>query len=255
MMTHLFRPAALAALLAAWTAPASALVGPSSDGAALAPFVVMVLHRAGSEAGFCSGIVVARDIVLTAAHCVPPGADLRVHFKDERGGAVLLPVETVVRNPGYKADAVRKRERSIDLAAIRLAEPLPGRFRPATIAGAPPAIPVDALVRVAGFGVTRENDGASSGRLRVADLAARAPLSAVLLWAKDPRGAGAGACEGDSGGPVFVGSDDTVAALTSWASGDGRNRCGTLTQALWLAPHKAWIEGVIAGWAADPQHP
>ena len=86
-------------------APAKALVGPSSDGAALASSMVMVLSRDGTVAGFCSGIVVAQDAILTAAHCVPPGAAIKAHYRDA-GAPLLLDVAAVVRNPLYRADAI-----------------------------------------------------------------------------------------------------------------------------------------------------
>ena len=53
--------------------PAAAMVGgaqPASEGAGRA--VVMLT---GSHGTFCSGVALARDLVLTAAHCVLPGAD------------------------------------------------------------------------------------------------------------------------------------------------------------------------------------
>ncbi|MGI4765255.1 MAG: trypsin-like serine protease, partial [Janthinobacterium lividum] len=74
---------------------------------------------------------------------------------------------------------------------------------------------------------------------------ARAPLSDVLLWAEDPAHAGAGACTGDSGGPMLDAAGE-VAALTLWSAGDGKRQCGALTQALWLAPYRAWIVKMIA---------
>ncbi len=93
----------------------------------------MVLQRRGSAAGFCSGIVIGRSSVLTAAHCVPQGADVRIHYRDAEGAPVLLPVARVLRHPGYRADAIAKREKSIDLAVITTAEPLPDRFSAASI--------------------------------------------------------------------------------------------------------------------------
>ena len=32
-----------------------------------------------------------------------------------------------------------------------------------------------------------------------------------------------------------------VAALAVWSAGDGQRQCGALTQAIWLAPYRAWI--------------
>ena len=227
-------------LLTAAARPASAIVGASSDASeTVADSAVMVLQRSGPEAGFCTGLVVGPRAVLTAAHCVPPGADLRVHFKNAAGASVLLPVAGVICHPGYRPDAIAKRERSIDLAMVTLADPLPERFRPATLS-ASGAAEVGERFTVAGFGLGREGEARTSGRLREVALAARAPLSDVLLWAEDPSHGGAGACTGDSGGPVLDGSG-AVAALTLWSAGTGTRRCGALTQALWLAPYRAWI--------------
>ncbi|WP_237476921.1 S1 family peptidase [Lichenibacterium dinghuense] len=234
------RRAAAAAALACAGHPALAVVGPSRDASsAVADSAVMVLQRQGSAAGFCTGVVVAPRAVLTAAHCVPPGADIRIHYRDAAGAPVLLPVAGVVRHPGYRADAIARRERSVDLAVVSLPEPLPTAFRPAVL-GSEAGTAVGSRFTVAGFGLAREGEPRSSGRLRAADLAARAPLSDVLLWAEDPSHGGAGACTGDSGGPVLDASG-AVAALTLWSAGDGRRRCGALTQAIWLAPYRAWI--------------
>lgn len=228
----------LAAALLLVTCPALAIVGSSIEAPSLANSVVMVLQRSGSTAGFCSGVVIGRRAVLTAAHCVPPGADLRVHFR-EGDRPVLLPVSGAIRHPGYRADAIRTRERSIDLAVVRLAQDLPERFQPASL-GTAAGTAVGTTFRVAGFGVTRENAGATSGMLRVATVTARAPVSDLLLWAKGADGNG-GACTGDSGGPVLDGAGDTVEAVTLWSAGRGRAQCGDLTQAIWIGPHRDWI--------------
>ncbi len=231
--------------------PALAIVGPSSDAQSLSSSIVMVLQRSGFIAGFCSGIVLGPRVVLTAAHCVPPGADLRIHYKEADGSPILLPVAAAIRHPGYRADAIRSRQRSIDLALLRLPQDLPSRFRAATL-GEASGTTVGTAFRVAGFGVTQEGQGVSSGALRMTKLQARAPLSSLLLWAEDPTHGGAGACTGDSGGPVLDGASDQVEAITLWSAGEGAKACGALTQALWLGPQRAWIAGIIAGWGISP---
>ena len=237
---------ALAAVLVG-ARPGHAIVGPSRDGAALAPYVVMVLNLRGTLAGFCSGLVVSPTVVLTAAHCVPAGAAVKVHYRADDGAPVLLDTAEIIRNPGYRDNAIRTRERSIDLALIRLPAPLPARFRAAVLAtdlANRPGTPV----RLAGFGLTREGEAKQSGTLRIADVVAREPASGVLLWAKDPHAAGSGACTGDSGGPVFADGADSALAIMVWSAGSGRANCGALTQAVWIAPQRSWIDGVLAGW-------
>ncbi len=239
--------AALACLLG--LAPARALVGPTGAGDEVGSAVIMVLNSGGGLAGYCSGLVVAPDAILTAAHCVPPGAAVRVHYRAPDGAPVLLDVAAVERHPAYRADAIRTRERSVDLALVRLPAPLPAPFRPVPYGDAGPH-ETGTRFRLAGFGLTREGDPRSAGRLRVASVEQRDPPSAVLLWARDPAGRGTGACTGDSGGPVFAADRNVAAALMVWSAGAGTSRCGLLTQAVWLEPQRAWIDGVLARWRA-----
>lgn len=208
----------------------------------------MVLNRNGDAAGFCTGTVLAPTVVMTAAHCAPDGGELRIYDPDQ-GPTALLPVAAVRRHPDYRTDAVRTRQRSIDLALIRLAAPLPARFAPATLADAVDGSPGSRFT-LSGFGVTREGDGRSSGRLRSTTVAAQLPASAVLLWAGDPDHKGRGACTGDSGAPLTRPGTTAVAAIAIWAAGTGAQRCGALTQGLWIAPERAWIDDALRAWAA-----
>ena len=228
---------ALAAALA--VSPAAALVGPSDPAPDLAPHVVMLLNRTGRTAGFCSAVVVAPDALLTAAHCAPPGAALRA-FENNGGTPAMHEIREAERSPDYRADAIRSRQRSVDLALVRLAAPLPPRFTPATLGAMPPHAPGSPF-RLAGFGLRQEGAPASSGTLRAATVTARAPVSEVLLWA------GGGACTGDSGGPVLEGG--AVVAVIAWAAGSGDRQCGALTQAVWVAPQRSWIDGVLQRWS------
>jgi hypothetical protein len=74
------RLAAALACLFAICAPARAIVGTAEPaGAAIARHVVMVVGGRGSA---CSGTAVARDLVLTAAHCLQPGGQYSVTVPD-----------------------------------------------------------------------------------------------------------------------------------------------------------------------------
>jgi hypothetical protein len=236
---------AVAALVAA-AVPAGAVVGVSTTGAAPDKSLVMVLNHRGTSAGFCTGIVLSSHVVLTAAHCMPPGADLRIDIPGTSPAPTLLAVDAVMRHPGYRPDAIRQRERSIDLALVRVVSPLPDGFEPARLAANAGTEPGQAY-RLTGFGVGVEGEAHTSGQSRSVTLVARQPLSSVLLWATDPAHRGAGACTGDSGAPM-VAEDGAVAALVVWSAGAGSRQCGDLTQALWLAPHRAWIDSVVAAW-------
>ena len=79
----------------------------------------------------------------------------------------------------------------------------------------------------------------SGGVLRAVGLEVGEPRSAVLLWAKGAPGAGA--CSGDSGGPIFNARGE-VTALVAWTRGAAGRLCGALTQGPWLAPLRRWID-------------
>jgi hypothetical protein len=220
---------------------AGAIVGKSANGAKWQNHVVMVLSRSGSRAGFCSGVVLSRRIILTAAHCVANVSDTRVYLP----GQPLLPLSRIAKHPDFHADAPRTRSRSIDLALVEITEPLPAEFAAPAFAGAR-RYEAGTAFEIAGFGVSREEDAKTSGALRMGHVALRAPLSSVLLWLDNPQHE-TGACTGDSGGPVFT-ADGKLAAIIAFAEGLGSRRCGRLTQAVLIAPHLRWIQRVIAGW-------
>ena len=226
--------------LAAWSGPAVAIVGGAEDAGPLASASVMVLS---SKGGICSAVVVARDALLTAAHCVAGAPDHRVHWRGESGEPVLVEPAVKALHPGYAPNAIKARRRSIDLALVRLPEPLPERFGIVTLSAAAP--PRDGRVTVGGWGVTREGDFRSTGTFRTAALRAVEPYgpSRILLWAE---GNGAGACQGDSGGLLAAGG--TVTAITSWSGGATGRNCGSLTQGILLGPQREWIDRVLAGW-------
>ena len=227
---------------------AQALVGASEEAGPMAPHALMVLNRGGAGGSFCTGVVIAPNIVLTAAHCVSTPQNMRIYFKSGEA-PVFLEIAATAIHPQYRAQAPRTRERSIDLALIRTKDALPSTFEPIALDDRTPRL--DNAYGVSGFGLTREGRGESGGHLRWGKVTTRAPLSKILLWAHDPAGKGFGACEGDSGGPVFALDTTALVAITNWSEGEGKTHCGKLTQAALIAPQRAWMDGVLRGWGVS----
>jgi hypothetical protein len=137
------------------------------------------------------------------------------------------------------------------MALVRLAEPLPAAFAPLPLGAAKPA--PGEVWTVAGYGLATEGDPRSSGKMRQAPLSVIEPFgpSSILVWLTDPATwrakAGSGACTGDSGGLILDG-DGALGAVTVWAEGIGKARCGALTQGILVGPQRGWIEKTLAGW-------
>jgi V8-like Glu-specific endopeptidase len=223
-------------------APAHAITGPAQEGSPAASSLLMLLN----ERGFCTANVIAKDVLLTAAHCVHniKGA---VAYWPGLAPEAFVPAKNIVIHPGYRPDAPKTRERSIDLALVRLERTLPASFTPLTI-DYEARVELGTPFTISGFGLRQENDGKTAGSLHSATLVTREPLSKLLIWAKDPQARGRGGCTGDSGG-AFLSSETKLVAITVWSAGVGNKACGDLTQALRLGPERDFIEKTLAGWA------
>ncbi|MBS7698457.1 MAG: S1 family peptidase [Chelatococcus sp.] len=246
---HALALSLLVSALLAGAPSAKAVVGATGDGGSLAAASVMVL---GSRGSVCSAVVVAPDAVLTAAHCVTGADAFRVHFR-ERGEPVLIEPRSIAVHPGYVPNAIRTRQRSIDLALVRLPSPLPVQFSTASLVAAQRSPAPGTSLMLGGWGVAREGDGASSGTFRTAPLAVVEPYgpSSILIWAADRQGlgksAGAGVCRGDSGGPIALKSG-AIIAISTWSKGPGKRDCGLLSQGVLVGPQRAFIDRTLGGW-------
>jgi hypothetical protein len=234
----------IAAAMILATGPASALVGGRDDPSG-ARQAVMIL---GSKGGFCSAAVLTPNVLLTAGHCMRSASAYRVHYKAPSGEPVLIEPAATAVHPGYVPASGKDRRRSVDLALV----PLPASFAPGRLAASSHPRPDEQLV-AGGYGLGRDGDAATGGTFRSAALTVFEPYGpgALLVWLRDgsvSRGRnGAGACGGDSGGPVRDATGDIV-AIIAFAEGAGSSHCGSLTQAVLVAPQRDWIRNVLAGW-------
>src|ERR1700741_2294931 len=89
----------LAAVLAAVLSPALAMVGgaPRVTGGT-GQSVVTIL---GSYGTVCTATAVARDLLLTAAHCVQPGADYKLMGSKPGEPPVLKDIARIERDPQF----------------------------------------------------------------------------------------------------------------------------------------------------------
>ena len=224
--------------------PVAAMVGgaqPTTEGAGRA--VVMLT---GSRGTFCSGVALARDLVLTAAHCVLPGATYKFIDFDAARQPVLKDIADIARHPDFDVNAVLRHRVTADVALLKLAAPV--KVAPALLGPAGGAVAVGDRFVVAGYGVAVRGDGTSGGTVRAATLVATGQPGTLQIRLADPatkgeRG-GLGACTGDSGAPVLreIGGALAVVGVVSWSTGPAlSDGCGGLTGVTPLTRYRAWI--------------
>jgi hypothetical protein len=237
---------AAAMSLIVFPTPAAAMVGgalPAPDGAGRS--VVMIL---GSYGTACTATAIARDLLLTAAHCVQPGADYKLVGSVPGQQPVLKDIARIERDPQFDLKRLFGHLATADVALIKLPEPLPSRIPPVRIGSAGETVAVGDMLVVAGYGVTVRGDGRTGGTVRAATLVVTGQPGPLQIRLFDPRtkdeSAGLGACAGDSGAPAFRDSDGnlTIVGVVSWSTGPKLSAgCGGLTGITPLVRYRSWI--------------
>ncbi|MDP8225968.1 MAG: trypsin-like serine protease [Candidatus Lernaella stagnicola] len=212
---------------------------------------------------FCSGTLIASDVVLTAAHCLDIATGPKSKFKTMAAKNLLIYVgdepavdildhlyvvtETVIY-PGYDRVALRN-----DLALIKLAtaisEPVaPVPHLPAALEFTPADI--GALINIAGFG---ETETGSSGVKMQIDVPL-ASLGCNVTGCPDAGDAATqiayqqiigGPCFGDSGGPAFAyrAGEPYVGGITSY----GDSYCTYYGVSTRVDAFQGWIDPFVSG--------
>jgi hypothetical protein len=234
--------AAVALLLAG--APGRAMVGDAETMAdARSRPEVMIL---GSGGTFCSGVAIASNLVLTAAHCVMPSANYKRVELDENRKPTLKDSVAVVQHPQFEIKSLLAHRATADFGLIKLKEPMAAT--PVPLALPRQRIAPGETFIVHGYGRSVRGDRNSAATLRAARLIATGHPGPLQLRLIDPATAdkkpGLGGCTGDSGAPAY--QEDAgrlvLIGVVSWAAGpNNTDGCGGLTGVTPIEIYRAWI--------------
>jgi secreted trypsin-like serine protease len=225
--------------------PALAMVGGAPN--AIDPVGRAVVMVTGSRGNFCSGVSLAPKLVLTAAHCVVPGADYKLIEFDAARVPVLKDIVAIARHPEFDVGAVLRHRVTADVAVLKLAAPSKAAAAALASAEVGAIAPGDRFL-VAGYGLAVRGDGTTGGTVRAASLVATGQPGTLQIRLVDPatqgQRPGLGACTGDSGAPVFreLSGGVAVVGVVSWSTGPNlTDGCGGLTGVTPLTRYRAWI--------------
>jgi secreted trypsin-like serine protease len=198
----------------------------------------------GSGGTFCTGAAIARDLVLTAAHCVQAGADYKLIEFDAARQPKLLDIRQIARHPNFNLQTLLGHRATADVALLKLAKPLPADILPATLERTDKRPQVGDRYTVTGYGLAVRGDGRTGGTLRTAQLVATGKPGNLQIRLVDPAAGGdkpgIGACTGDSGAPVYEGT--ALIGVVSWSTGPNMTAgCGGLTGVTPVSLYRSWI--------------
>jgi secreted trypsin-like serine protease len=222
------------------TASALALTGnaPPATGWAARP-IVMIIDARGD---LCTGTALARDLVLTAAHCVARKAEYQVEAY-QTGKSIA--VSSVALHPRFDYANYAASRATADLALLKLKAPLPDIVVPAALAAAR-RVAVGETLTIAGFGVTKAGTprGLKIPRMAKLSVTGKPGSLQIRLYDASTRNTrlGLGACTGDSGAPAFDGEGPLVIGVVSWSTAPGDEEgCGGLTGVTPLLIYRGWV--------------
>lgn len=209
----------------------------------------------------CSGVFLAADIVLTAAHCLPkdPKGKLIV-FPELKNGlnmSSLMDSEKIgtihfVAHPDFKESSKDSTGAISDIALLKLSRPA-NEARIVALPSKDHQLSVKQNLFITGWGMKSYWD--SEAKLRWASVMPNVDTwkeSKNLKFSHFPGKNGETFCPGDSGGPTLLKTTDglVVIGVQSGSKGCG-NPLGLFhnqNHITYVPAHLDWIESVIRSW-------
>lgn len=199
----------------------------------------------------CTGTLVARNAVLTAAHCTDNASNIKIIFHTDlicETGFNLdthsIRVITKNVNGSYRPNI----KGAYDLALLRLEADAPANYPVMPMYNGSSSL-TSRKVTFLGYGKTGTLKNDSMFLRKVTKDRSKISRNGLnlLIDQKDKQGI----CHGDSGGPIFYEVDGKLqlAGVNSTVgSMDVKTQCEYEAVGMYIPSHRAWIDRVLANW-------
>ncbi|MES2803573.1 MAG: serine protease [Bdellovibrionota bacterium] len=207
----------------------------------------VTLYRSKEES-FCSGVLIHKRFILTAAHCVEEnnntafyvGFGLKVAGLHPNANVKFIRPIAAKTHPNYAA------RRIADIAVLLLPEDAPDDFQPVEMSTLKSDVKLGQVISIAGYGKTSD-EPVMSDQLRKTTVEINNQLDRLEThYFFKFTNIGLGACHGDSGGPAYIKDGNKLKLLGIIYAGDRSGSCFTSDGYVLSVPHMHdWITATM----------
>jgi secreted trypsin-like serine protease len=217
--------------------------------------VLDITDKDGKEAqALCTGTLIAKNIVLTAGHCAQgqaPTDKVRIllAFNSDLNKIQKTDVRIVTQvviHPNYGKTGSDGEDMN-DLSLMKFTGDLPAGYQVAQFLADESVLVPDAVVTLAGYGLTDGTNQTSDNLLRKVDVKIAEAFGKTEIVLDQTEGKGA--CHGDSGGPALINVNGTeyVWGVTSRGVGkDGKDDCSLASVYTKIKSQSDFVQSAIA---------